>query len=109
MEISCPRPGARYFHSLNLLLKVKLSDPNIFTKSGIMVGLGEDENEVFQVMDDMRSAQIDFLTIGQYLQPTIKHHEVKKFITPKDFEKYKSVATDLYFSKSFGVINFLTS
>ena len=86
------RPGARYFHSLNLLLKVKLSDPNIFTKSGIMVGLGEDENEVFQVMDDMRSAQIDFLTIGQYLQPTIKHHEVKKFVSPKDFEKYKSVA-----------------
>ena len=86
------RPGARYFHSLNLLLKAKLSDPNIFTKSGIMVGLGEDENEVFQVMDDMRSAQIDFLTIGQYLQPTIKHHEVKKFISPKDFEKYKSVA-----------------
>ena len=86
------RPGARYFHSLNLLLKTKLSDPNIFTKSGIMVGLGEDENEVFQVMDDMRSAQIDFLTIGQYLQPTIKHHEVKKFVSPKDFEKYKSVA-----------------
>ena len=86
------RPGARYFHSLNLLLKVKMSDPNIFTKSGIMVGLGEDENEVFQVMDDMRSAQIDFLTIGQYLQPTIKHHEVKKFINPKEFEKYKSVA-----------------
>ena len=86
------RPGARYFHSLNLLLKTKLSDPNIFTKSGIMVGLGEDENEVFQVMDDMRSAQIDFLTIGQYLQPTIKHHEVKKFVSPKDFKKYKSVA-----------------
>lgn len=86
------RPGARYFHSLNLLLKVKMSDSDIFTKSGIMVGLGEDENEVFQVMDDMRSAQIDFLTIGQYLQPTIKHHEVKKFVSPKDFEKYKSVA-----------------
>ena len=86
------RPGARYFHSLNLLLKVKMSDSDIFTKSGIMVGLGEDENEVFQVMDDMRSAKVDFLTIGQYLQPTIKHHEVKKFVSPKDFEKYKSVA-----------------
>jgi len=86
------RPGARYFHSLNLLLKVKLSNPNIFTKSGIMVGLGETENEVFQVMDDMRSADIDFLTIGQYLQPTLKHHEVDRFVNPKEFEKYKSVA-----------------
>ncbi len=69
-----------------------MSDSDIFTKSGIMVGLGEDENEVFQVMDDMRSAKVDFLTIGQYLQPTIKHHEVKKFVSPKDFKKYKSVA-----------------
>ena len=86
------RPGARYFHSLNLLLKVKLSNPNIFTKSGIMVGLGETENEVFQVMDDMRSADIDFLTIGQYLQPTLKNHEVDRFVNPKEFEKYKSVA-----------------
>ena len=86
------RPGARYFHSLNLLSKVKDIDPKIFTKSGIMVGLGEDKSEVFQVMDDMRSANIDFLTIGQYLQPTIKHHKVEKFVNPDEFEKYKNVA-----------------
>jgi len=86
------RPGARYFHSLNLLSKVKLLDPNIFTKSGIMVGLGENENEVFQVMDDMRSADIDFLTIGQYLQPTIKHHKIDRFVEPEEFNKYKTVA-----------------
>jgi len=86
------RPGARYFHSLNLLSKVKLLDPNIFTKSGIMVGLGENESEVFQVMDDMRSADIDFLTIGQYLQPTIKHHKIDRFVEPEEFNKYKTVA-----------------
>ena len=86
------RPGARYFHSLNLLAKVKEVDPNIFTKSGIMVGLGESQNEIYQVMDDMRSADIDFLTIGQYLQPTIKHHKVEKFVHPDEFEKYKKVA-----------------
>jgi lipoic acid synthetase len=86
------RPGARYFHSLNLLARVKETDPNIFTKSGIMVGLGENENEVYQVMDDMRSANIDFLTIGQYLQPTIKHHKVEKYINPIEFKKYKDVA-----------------
>ena len=89
---SSVRPGARYFHSLNLLSKVKLLDPNIFTKSGIMVGLGENENEVFQVMDDMRSADIDFLTIGQYLQPTIKHHKIDRFVEPEEFNKYKTVA-----------------
>ena len=86
------RPGARYFHSLSLLAKVKEVDPNIFTKSGIMVGLGESQNEIYQVMDDMRSADIDFLTIGQYLQPTIKHHKVEKFIHPEEFNKYKKVA-----------------
>ena len=86
------RPGARYFHSLNLLAKVKEVDPNIFTKSGIMVGLGESQNEIYQVMDDMRSADIDFLTIGQYLQPTIKHHKVEKFVNPDEFEQYKKVA-----------------
>ena len=86
------RPGARYFHSLNLLAKVKDVDPNIFTKSGIMVGLGESQNEIYQVMDDMRSANIDFLTIGQYLQPTIKHHKVMKFVDPNEFDLYKKVA-----------------
>ena len=86
------RPGARYFHSLSLLAKVKEVDPNIFTKSGIMVGLGESQNEIYQVMDDMRSADIDFLTIGQYLQPTIKHHKVEKFVNPDEFDKYKKVA-----------------
>ncbi len=86
------RPGARYFHSLSLLAKVKETDPNIFTKSGIMVGLGENENEVYQVMDDMRSANIDFLTIGQYLQPTIKHHKVEKYIDPMEFKNYQKIA-----------------
>ena len=86
------RPGARYFHSLNLLLKVKMSDPNIFTKSGIMVGLGEDENEVFQVMDDMRSAQVDFLTIGQYLQPSVKHFPLERYYTPQEFEELGTIA-----------------
>lgn len=83
------RPGARYFHSLNLLSKVKEIDPEIFTKSGIMVGLGETEVEVMQVMDDMRSADIDFMTIGQYLQPTKKHVEVEEFIKPDQFLKFK--------------------
>ncbi len=95
------RPGARYFHSLNLLAKVKEFDPNIFTKSGIMVGLGESQNEIYQVMDDMRSADIDFLTIGQYLQPTIKHHKVERFVTPDDFERYKKVAL----SKGFSLVS----
>ena len=95
------RPGARYFHSLNLLSKVKDIDPNIFTKSGIMVGLGEDKSEVFQVMDDMRSANIDFLTIGQYLQPTIKHHKVDRFVDPSEFALYKKTAL----SKGFLVVS----
>ncbi len=86
------RPGARYLHSLSLLAKVKEINPKIFTKSGIMVGLGESDNEVYQVMDNMRSANIDFLTIGQYLQPTIKHHKVEKYIDPLEFKKYKKIA-----------------
>jgi lipoic acid synthetase len=86
------RPGARYFHSLRLLQRVKELDPAMFTKSGIMVGLGEDRNEVLQVMDDMRSAQVDFLTIGQYLQPTRKHHEVKRFVPPDEFNSLETVA-----------------
>jgi lipoic acid synthetase len=80
------RPGARYFHSLNLLQRVKQLDPEIFTKSGIMVGLGEAREEVMQVMDDMRSADIDFITIGQYLQPTRKHAPIDKFWTPDEFD-----------------------
>ncbi len=83
------RPGARYFHSLRLLQKVKERDPRLFTKSGIMVGLGETRNEVLQLMDDLRSANVDFLTIGQYLQPTRKHAQVKSFVTPDEFAAYK--------------------
>jgi lipoic acid synthetase len=86
------RPGARYFHSIRLLQRVKELDPQIFTKSGIMVGLGEKRNEVLQLMDDLRSADVDFLTIGQYLQPTRKHHEVVDFITPDEFKAYETVA-----------------
>ena len=86
------RPGARYFHSLNLLSKVKELDPKMFTKSGLMVGLGENKDEVFQVMDDMISANIDFLTIGQYMQPTRKHHRVDRFVEPDEFDLYKKVA-----------------
>ena len=86
------RPGARYFHSLRLLQRVKELDSAMFTKSGIMVGLGEDRNEVLQVMDDMRSAQVDFLTVGQYLQPTRKHHEVKRFVPPDEFRSLETIA-----------------
>ena len=86
------RPGARYFHSIRLLQRVKELDPRIFTKSGIMVGLGEKRNEVLQLMDDLRSADVDFLTIGQYLQPTRKHHEVVDFVTPEEFKAYETVA-----------------
>ena len=86
------RPGARYFESLRLLQKVKEVNPSIFTKSGIMVGLGETRIEVLQVMDDMRSAGIDFITIGQYLQPTVKHAAIDRFVTPDEFEEYKAVA-----------------
>jgi lipoic acid synthetase len=86
------RPGARYFHSIRLLQRVKELDPTIFTKSGIMVGLGEERNEVLQLMDDLRSADVDFITIGQYLQPTRKHHPVKRFVTPDEFKSYETVA-----------------
>jgi lipoic acid synthetase len=86
------RPGARYFHSLRLLDRVKQLDPAMFTKSGIMVGLGESRAEVLQVMDDLRAAEVDFLTIGQYLQPTPKHHAVDRFVTPDEFRDYERMA-----------------
>jgi lipoic acid synthetase len=86
------RPGARYFHSLRLLQRVKELDPSMFTKSGIMVGLGEKREEVLQVMDDMRSANVDFLTIGQYLQPTRKHAAVREFVSPDAFRSYERIA-----------------
>jgi lipoic acid synthetase len=86
------RPGARYYHSLRLLDGVKRLDPTIFTKSGLMVGLGEERIEVLQVMDDMRSAEVDFLTIGQYLQPSVKHAAVDRFVTPDEFEDYARMA-----------------
>jgi lipoic acid synthetase len=86
------RPGARYFHSLNLLHRVKELDPSIFTKSGLMVGLGEEKDEVIQVMDDLRSADVDFMTIGQYLQPTPAHAPVDRYVTPDEFEIYARTA-----------------
>jgi len=86
------RPGARYFHSLRLLQRVKELDPMMFTKSGIMVGLGETREQVMQVMDDMRSANIDFITIGQYLQPTRKHAAIDRFVTPDEFKAYEATA-----------------
>lgn len=86
------RPGARYFHSMRLLQRVKELDPTIFTKSGIMVGLGETRNEVLQLMDDFRVADVDFLTIGQYLQPTRKHHKVVSYVTPDEFKSYETNA-----------------
>ncbi|MBV7379520.1 lipoyl synthase [Maritimibacter dapengensis] len=95
------RPGARYFHSLRLLQRVKELDPSMFTKSGIMVGLGENRESVMQVMDDMRAADIDFLTIGQYLQPTPKHHAVDRFVTPDEFKAYENAA----FGKGFLMVS----
>ena len=86
------RPGARYFHSLRLLQRVKELDPEMFTKSGIMVGLGEERNEVLQLMDDLRSAEVDFLTIGQYLAPTLRHHPVARFVTPYEFASFETIA-----------------
>lgn len=86
------RPGARYFHSIRLLQRVKELDRTMFTKSGIMVGLGEERNEVLQLMDDLRTADVDFLTIGQYLQPTRKHHPVMGFVTPEEFKAYETIA-----------------
>ena len=95
------RPGARYFHSVRLLQRVKEVDPSMFTKSGIMVGLGEERNEVLQLMDDLRTANVDFLTIGQYLQPTRKHHPVSNFVTPDEFKSYETVA----YSKGFLLVS----
>jgi len=95
------RPGARYFHSLRLLQRVKELDPSMFTKSGIMVGLGEDRQGVHQVMDDMRAADIDFMTIGQYLQPTPKHHAIDRFVTPEEFASYEKAA----FGKGFLMVS----
>ncbi len=95
------RPGARYFHSLRLLQRVKELDPSMFTKSGIMVGLGERREEVLQLMDDLRSADVDFLTIGQYLQPTRKHAEVKRFVSPDEFSGYEKTA----YSKGFLLVS----
>lgn len=95
------RPGARYFHSLSVLHKVKTLDPSIFTKSGIMVGLGETDEEVGQLMDDLRSADVDFMTIGQYLQPTPKHAEVARFVTPENFTYYSKTGR----SKGFLLIS----
>jgi lipoyl synthase len=95
------RPGARYFHSLRLLQQVKELDPSIFTKSGIMVGLGETREQVMQVMDDMRSADIDFITIGQYLQPTRRHAAIDRFVTPDEFKSYETTA----YSKGFLMVS----
>lgn len=95
------RPGARYFHSLRLLQRVKELDPTMFTKSGIMVGLGETREQVMQVMDDMRSADIDFMTIGQYLQPTRKHAPIDRFVTPDEFKSYETIA----YSKGFLMVS----
>lgn len=86
------RPGARYYNSLRLLDRVKQRDPSQFTKSGLMVGLGETKEEVMQVMDDMRSAGVDFITIGQYLQPTRKHAAIDRFVTPEEFKAYEAIA-----------------
>src|SRR6478672_7400323 len=86
------RPAARYFASIRLLQQVKEGDPQMFTKSGIMVGLGEERNEVLALMDDLRAADVDFLTIGQYLQPTRKHHEVVRFVPPDEFKAYETIA-----------------
>ena len=95
------RPGARYFHSLRLLQRVKELDKNMFTKSGIMVGLGETREQVMQVMDDMRSANIDFITIGQYLQPTRRHAAIDRFVTPDEFKAYETTA----YSKGFHMVS----
>ncbi len=95
------RPGARYFHSIRLLQRVKELDPTIFTKSGIMVGLGEERNEVLQLMDDLRSGDVDFLTIGQYLQPSRKHHPVIRFVPPDEFKGYETTA----YAKGFHLVS----
>jgi lipoyl synthase len=94
------RPGARYFHSLKLLDRVKELNKSIFTKSGVMVGLGETKTEIYQVMDDLRSASVDFLTIGQYLQPTPKHHPLDRYVDPEEFKNYEKMA----YGKGFLVV-----
>ena len=86
------RPGSRYFVSLKLLADIKELNPNIFTKSGLMVGLGETKEEIYQVMDDLRAADVDFITIGQYLPPSPKHAKLERFVTPKEFDEYKQMA-----------------
>jgi lipoyl synthase len=95
------RPGARYFTSLSLLQRAKSLDPTVFTKSGIMVGLGEERNEILQVMDDLRSADVDFLTIGQYLQPSRKHHPVVRFVPPDEFKALETIA----YAKGFAMVS----
>jgi len=95
------RPGARYFASIRLLQQVKELDPAMFTKSGVMVGLGEERNELLQLMDDLRAADVDFLTIGQYLQPTRKHHPVVRFVPPAEFKAYETIA----FAKGFSMVS----
>jgi lipoyl synthase len=95
------RPGARYFASIRLLQQVKELDPAMFTKSGLMVGLGEERNEILQVMDDLRAADVDFLTIGQYLQPTRKHHPVVRFVPPAEFNAYATIA----YAKGFSMVS----
>jgi len=95
------RPGARYYHSLRLLERVKELDPTIFTKSGIMVGFGEQRNEVLQLMDDLRVADVDFLTIGQYLQPTKKHHHIDRYVTPEEFTSFETAA----YAKGFSLVS----
>ncbi len=95
------RPGARYYHSLRLLDRAKELDPGLFTKSGLMVGLGESREQIMQVMDDMRSAGVDFLTIGQYLQPTRKHHAVARFVPPDEFKMLEKTA----YSKGFLLVS----
>jgi len=95
------RPGARYFASIRLLQLVKEIDPSMFTKSGIMVGLGEERHEVLQVMDDLRAAEVDFLTIGQYLQPSPKHHPVIRFVPPEEFKTLATVA----YAKGFAMVS----
>ena len=95
------RPGSRYFQSINLLKDVKQHNKNIFTKSGLMLGMGETDDELYQVMDDLRCADVDFLTLGQYLQPTERHYPIKKFVTPEDFKKFQKVA----YSKGFLMVS----
>ncbi len=95
------RPGARYFASLRLLQRAKEIDPLVFTKSGIMLGLGEERNEVLQVMDDLRTADVDFLTIGQYLQPSRKHHPVMRFVPPEEFQSLETIA----YAKGFSMVS----